>query len=127
MFLFSTRIGFQHFADQAALERHCQALLTQPACPASISRDDWEQLQTSATPVVRLVEVGQPMFLALADALIALVNRRLAHALRFPGAQSSTAMAGVEDALDMRALVDRRLTHLGSTVDGCPMHSQQSP
>lgn len=113
VFLFSTRTGFQYFADQAALERHCQALLTQPACPASISRDDWEQLQTSATPVVRLVEVGQPMFLALADALIALVNRRLAHALRFPGAQSSTAMAGVEDALDMRALVDRRLTHLG--------------
>ncbi|MBV6288701.1 M35 family metallopeptidase [Pseudomonas aegrilactucae] len=127
VFLFDTRAGFQHFTDQAALQRHCQALLTQASCPASISPDHWDQLQNGATPDLKLAEVSQPAFLVLADALIALINRRLAHALRFPGAQSSTARARVEDALDMRALVDRRLTHLGVSGRWRPTQRQERP
>lgn len=113
LYLFSASVGLQHFADLQHLERHCQTFLTPLSHPPSIAPRDLEDLRGHLALTVSLKPTDQPGFIVMADALIALVNRRVAHALRFPGAQGSVAAAAVDDALDLRALVDGRLVNLG--------------
>lgn len=112
LFLFRSSSGLRFFADENALGHHCRALLTQGDRPASIGKADWEDLQSVAPAGIRLSEIKTPVFTALADSIIALVSRHLSYALQFPGAQASTAAATVEDALDIRALIDERLLRL---------------
>jgi hypothetical protein len=111
IFLFSTLQGLRHFADQQSLTRYCIAADRQPGHDA-LSQQDRQTLQRVPATDITLSEIQGGIFPALADSLIALIERRLAWAVRFPGAQSSTAAAVFADALDIRRLIDQRLVRM---------------
>lgn len=113
LFVSSASGGLLHFADREALKRHCIERVSQAPRWIAIAQDHWNLLQDEAPTDITLTDIDQGAFLVLADNLSALIARRLAHALRFPGAQTGTAAAAVEDALDIRALIDSRLAHIG--------------
>lgn len=116
VFLFNPHSGLEWFDDQTSLKHHCRGLLTRGDRPGSITPDDWNELQQAPPHGISMTVIDGGIFPAVADSLIVLVKRRLAHALRYPGAQSSTACAAVEDALDIRNLIDVRLGKLGNSA-----------
>lgn len=116
VFLFNPRSGLEWFDDQTSLKHHCRGLLTKGDRPGSITPDDWSELQQAPPQGISMAVIDGGIFPAVADSLMVLIKRRLAHALRYPGAQSSTACAAVEDALDIRNLIDVRLGKLGNSA-----------
>ena len=112
VYLYSAESGIHHFHDEPSLHRFFLEVAVQNDRPAGIDSSHWLAMQASPPTQVMLMPLGEQPFRALARSITDLVNRNLAKALREPGAQSATAIAAVEDALDIRALVDLRLALL---------------
>jgi hypothetical protein len=124
--VFNPITGLHPFADRDALEQHFTALLAHAERPDSITQEHWQQLPHTSPVEVVLTQIANAVFPTLADSLIALLNRRLDHALRFTGAQSTTAAATFEDALDIRAMLDYRLAKLGNMRRWSPVEGRKS-
>lgn len=133
LFVFSSSRGLQHFADRQALKQHCIERISQTARWIAIAQDHWDLLQGEVPSDITLTEIDEKPFMTLADSLSELLVRRLDHALRYPGAQTGISAAAVEDALDIRALIDSRLSHISDArrwiTDhaGATVHSLPEP
>jgi hypothetical protein len=101
--------GIQRFHDKAALQRFYLEMASQPTRPRGLAHYDWQSLQASAATGVTLEPCGELPFAALSLSIVQRQARDLHKVLRAPGAQSSMALATIENALDIRELVDIRL------------------
>lgn len=112
VYMFSAEAGIRRFRHEAALKAFFLEVVAQPDRPQGLSMAHWPLLHAAQNPAVTLTPLASRPFQAMARSLADLLQHNLAHALREPGAQSRTALARLDDALDIRALVDRRLSPL---------------
>lgn len=115
VYLFSAPEGLQHFTDRQQLERYFQS-------PASLTRlmrltslDEHQALREQQVLRVRLDAIAQPLFGKMLDSIIALLKRNLQHVLGLPAIHPLREAVRIDDALDIRHLLDRRLLAVHDT------------
>jgi hypothetical protein len=109
VYIYMPATGIKRFHDTTALQRFYLEIAAQPMRPRGVCLDDWQNLQSTPATGVTLEPCAGLPFAALSESVIQLLARDLRAVLRAPGAQSSTALATVESALDIRELIDSRL------------------
>ncbi|MDB6144862.1 MAG: Uncharacterized protein JWP80_3906 [Pseudomonas sp.] len=112
LLLYSAHKGLRRFRSRLALEdyfatveggvelRHCLAL------------EDHARQQSAATFGLVLEDIGEGLFLERMDSIIALQKSNLLFALAQPRREGNQAGVMIDDALDVRSLIDTRLVRL---------------
>lgn len=121
-FRYSPALGLQRFDSLNNLIASCIGELKSAKAPQYVSREDWQALAQAERVQLELTALDTSAFEALATSLITLVKRRLNLALALPHAAPGHLLAAVEDALDIRALVDSELLGL-QRIDTGRAHS----
>lgn len=114
MFLFTPASGLVTLHTWAVLEKFVHDLTRGAERPEHVSLSNWASVQTFSTVHVEHYQALDAPFLALADTLIKFQQDNLTFRLGDHGPQVSTLLAEVDDALDLRGLLDPRLR----TLDG---------
>lgn len=109
LFIYSAATGIHRFANEAALLGFYAERIKQGSRPAGITQQHWQLLQASTQVRTQCQPITQKSFTALADAVILQLALGSVTVLRSPAAQTSTTLARLDDAMDIRALIDRRL------------------
>lgn len=114
-YLFSALDGLRHFADRPQLEEHFQRADNLATCLRLTSLDEHQSLREQRVLRVRLDLIDKPLFNKMIDSIIALQKRNLQHVLGLSAIDPLRAVVRVDDALDIRHLLDRRLAGLHDT------------
>lgn len=109
MFLFTPASGLMPLHTWAVLEKFVHDLTRGAERPEHVSLSNWASVQTFGTVHVEQYQALDTPFLALADTLIKVQLDNLTYRLGDHGPQVSTLLAEVDDALDLRGLLDPRL------------------
>ncbi|WP_341959086.1 DUF6543 domain-containing protein [Pseudomonas sp. RC10] len=110
---FSTDHRLLHFADLAALTEFLNTAPGRDQLRPALTLADQPMLGGAGVLQVSLVDILAPLCADRVDSIIALQSRNLAFALGLPCASEKRA-AMVDDALDVRPLVDPRQLAFGS-------------
>lgn len=109
LLVYSPLQGFRRFATLNALSDHFTTLAGRRELHAHVSLNDHALLNAAGTPVVGVYDVQLPPFLDCMDAVIGLQKRNLAFVLSREHLSVNAAAAMIDDALDIRHLIDMRL------------------
>lgn len=112
LYLFSAAYGLRRFASRQGLEQHFSSAQTLPELIRCTSLNEHAGLQAHKVQRVRLDLIEQPLFVRMLDSIIALQKRNLQHVLGLASVHHQRAAVRVDDALDIRHLLDRRLLGL---------------
>lgn len=110
--LYSPASGLRAFSELAALKDH---LLNEPdrtTLASGLTREDRITLRSMDAPRITFQPVKAPLFAERAASIIALQARQLAQALTQARQWQASAPLAVDDALDIRTLLDPRLLNL---------------
>jgi hypothetical protein len=110
LYLYGAKHGLQAFTDVDKLNDHFNTLRDRGELSPYLAREDHSTLWAMDTPQLSPVPIAGPPFEALADSIIQLQTRNLAFALRQSGHWTGTAPTLFDDALDIHALLDPRLS-----------------
>jgi hypothetical protein len=113
--LYTPVCGLRRFADRQQLLDEWATPQGQAELHACLSLNDHELLSQPAALSLRLDRLGHGLFQALADSMIALHKRNLLFALNLARPAPEQTPLMIDDALDLRALLDRRLLRAGMT------------
>lgn len=114
LFVYSANTGIRRFPNEAALKEFFREVSLQEHRPQGISQRHWPALQTSAARTVALEPVTATLPGAVVQSIIEVIQHNLIHVLGKPAGQPEAAIANFDDALDIRALLDRRLDCIDS-------------
>jgi hypothetical protein len=112
LYLYDIESGLQRFDALADLQQHFTALDKRHTRVRHLAWPDRSTLYSLDTPQLGLTPCTQPLFVELADSLVRLQARNLTFALQHPDPLREKATAHLDDALDLRALLDPRLLSL---------------
>jgi hypothetical protein len=116
LYLFSSSHGFARIANRQLMntyftdDRSREVLLSH----ASLVDRALISAQEGAL-AIRMREIGRPLFEAHIEAVIELQKRNLRHVLGLPSISYDKAAVRVDDALDIRGLLDHRLLRLNGS------------
>ncbi|WP_109512753.1 dermonecrotic toxin domain-containing protein [Pseudomonas ovata] len=109
LYLFSSRYGIRRFANRQQLEAHFRSDQGFVEVVHFTSLNEHGALQATGIEHVRLDLIEESLFTRQLESIIALQKRSLAHVLDLPAIEHKRAAVRVDDALDIRALLDHRL------------------
>lgn len=109
LYMFSAQDGLRYFASRALLEAHFRSPGGLAHLLSLTSLNEHEALHSQTLERVRLDAIDQPLFGKMLDSIIALQKRNLQHVLSLPVIHAVRCAVRVDDALDVRHLLDRRL------------------
>jgi hypothetical protein len=112
LYVYMPAAGLKRFRNENALQRFFLELTTQDARPRGLSQEAWQSLQSSPPLQVLVQPYPGPAFTDMAQSIVQTCAQDLQSVLQAPGAQSNTALANIEDTLDLRELLDSRLALL---------------
>lgn len=112
VFMYSPASGVRRFASAAALKLFFLEAISRSERSAFISLDDWQRLHGSGPVSASLRRVRGLGFAAQCEAIIALLERNVLHCLAHPeeAGDGDTLVARLDGAMDIRGLLDWRLT-----------------
>jgi hypothetical protein len=102
--------GIRRFATFKALSDHYATAAGRSELQFQVSLNDQALLGASGDLKIEAYEIVQPLFIDAVDAIIGLQKRNLGFVLAGAFSDADSAAAKVDDALDVRHLIDRRLT-----------------
>lgn len=109
LYMFSAQEGLRHFASRALLDAHFRSPGGLAHLLSLTSLNEHDALHSQTLERVRLDAINQPLFNKMLDSIIALQKRNLQHVLSLPPIHALRCAVRVDDALDVRHLLDRRL------------------
>ncbi|WNW11012.1 hypothetical protein RRX38_07535 [Pseudomonas sp. DTU_2021_1001937_2_SI_NGA_ILE_001] len=112
LYLVSPPHGVRRFVNRQQLQAHFQSAQGSDELLLHSSLNEHGALSRGRVGSLRLDLVEDPLFERQCESLIALQFRNLQHVLGLPVIASERAAVRVDDALDIRHLVDRRLLAL---------------
>ncbi|RRV05607.1 hypothetical protein EGJ27_17485 [Pseudomonas sp. v388] len=115
LYLFSVLHGFSRFSGMQALNEHFNSVAGLAELLPLTSIDAHQALHEHPVQGVLLDRIGTPLFAAMLESIIALQRRSLAHALSLQPIHYQRAAVRLDDALDIRHWLDRRLPMLQQT------------
>lgn len=101
--------GIRRFATFKALADHYAAAAGRNELRFHVSLNDQALLSTDGDLKIEAYEIEQPLFTDTIEAIIGLQKRNLGFVLASTFSDPESAAAKVDDALDVRHLIDRRL------------------
>jgi hypothetical protein len=112
LLLYSTINGLRRFQDSAALAEYCASTIGREELLHYLSASDQLLLRAAASFSLSSAAVKDALFIEISDSIIALQLENLEFVLDQPRKDFGALAAMVDDALDIRHLVDRRLLRL---------------
>ena len=116
IYLFSSRYGVRRFANRQQLQAHFSSGEGFAEIVHFISLNEQAALHASDIEQLRLDLIEVPLFTRQLESIIALQKRNLAYVLGLPVIERRRDAVRVDDALDIRHLLDHRLAGLHGTV-----------
>lgn len=114
IYLYSSRTGISRLTNRQALITHFTTDGGRAHLEAHTSLED-RALVNAGALMLRLDEIEQSLFLGHIDSVIAVQRRNLRYVLDLQPLAHEQAAARIDDALDIRGLIDPRLLNLGGT------------
>ncbi|MBX8555850.1 hypothetical protein K5D43_15290 [Pseudomonas cichorii] len=114
-YLYSTAHGFSRFSGIQALNEHFKSVAVLAEQLPLTSIDVHRALHDHSVQSVELGRLRSPLFAAMLQTIIDLQWRNLAHVLSMQPIHYQRAAVRVDDALDIRQCIDRRLPMLQHT------------
>jgi hypothetical protein len=111
-YLYSPASGLRAFSEMAALRDHLLNEADRTTLASGLTREDRITLLSMDAPKITFKPVKAPLFADRAASIIALQARQLKQALAQARQWQASAPLAVDDALDIRALLDPRLLNL---------------
>lgn len=111
-FQYAPHTGLQRFGDVRSLRAASLDALKGTRRPVYFAQTDWTALVQAAEPALELTQLDTPAFRSLATSIVDMMQRELSATLARPRPTSDQTLAALEDALDIRAMVDSRLPGL---------------
>lgn len=115
LFLYSAKEGLRRFNSVSAVADYFAGIKGRGEIFDHTSLDDDLLVRTQGGVHLRLDPMTKTPFIRLADSVIALQKRNLASILKLGFKSPAHASIAVEDALDIRCLIDPRLRVAGDT------------
>lgn len=115
LWLYSAFRGLRRFQDLAALNAHYTSTTGRDELLYHLSANDQVLIHEPKRLSLNTYPVEQWLFLDGIDSIIALHKRNLSFALDQPRKEFGACAAMIDDALDIRSLIDNRLLR----IDGC--------
>jgi len=112
LWLYSAFMGLRRFQDLAALNAHYTSTTGRDELLYYLSANDQVLLRESKRLSLNSYPVEQWLFLDGIDSIIALHKRNLSFALDQPRKEFGACAAMIDDALDIRSLIDNRLLRI---------------
>lgn len=113
LLLYSVEKGLRSFLDRAALNAHFDTDEGRTELLQYLSLDDHVRVLTPARLQLAYENIDGPLFLDRIDSVIALQGLNLAFVIGQPRKDRNQAAVMIDDALDIRHLIDHRLSRLG--------------
>jgi hypothetical protein len=110
--LYSPFKALRLYPDLAALARDCSSVEGHLEFKRYLSLDDQALFPAEGALQIEAYALNRRLADEQVDAVIGLQKRNLRFALSQPLSEDSQACAAIDDALDLRALIDGRLLHL---------------
>lgn len=131
-FQYAPDTGLQRFDDVQALTAASLSALKGARRPAYFSQTDWASLLLAAEPEIEVVELEAPAFRSLAMSIVQRMQRQVSATLARSRPSSAQTLATLENALDIRAMIDSRLPGLAtggrwSTPDSAAEVAEPAP
>ncbi|MGV8917191.1 MAG: dermonecrotic toxin domain-containing protein [Pseudomonas sp.] len=114
LLFYSLHSGLAAFVDREALQRYFSTVTGRSEMLLHVSLNDHPLLPSTGDLRLHVDEIEHPLFADRADSVIALQKRNLAFVIGQPHGERDQAAVKVNDALDIRPLIDRRLRRLFS-------------
>ncbi|WP_443696471.1 dermonecrotic toxin domain-containing protein [Pseudomonas sp.] len=113
LLLYSVGKGLRSFRNRRELSDHFSTGEGRTELLHYLSLDDHARVRTAARLQLAFENIDRPLFLDRVDSVIALQNRNLAFVIDQPRRDRDLAAVMIDDALDIRHLIDHRLSRLG--------------
>lgn len=110
---YSVEKGLRRFRNRLALEDYFSTAAGRIERLHYLSLNDHALLRGARTVQLNVEDIDRPLFQDRIDSIIALQQRNLAFAIAQPHTDRERAAVMIDDALDIRRLIDRRLLRLG--------------
>jgi hypothetical protein len=112
VYLYSSLQGFLRFSDSAKAIAHILSDSSRAGLLFYSSLNDHASLQMPGSVELRQDALTTGFFAEFVESVIALQKRNLRHVLDLPGIHAQKIPVRIDDALDIRGLLDGRLLHL---------------
>lgn len=112
--LYSPLKGLRHLSDWGALTRLIASAEGRLELKAYLSLDDQAVVMAAADWQMRAYPLDKPLFLDCLDAIIGLQKRNITVAPQRGCDEAGELLALLDDALDVRALLDARMPYVGA-------------
>ncbi|MCI3946499.1 hypothetical protein K0038_03558 [Pseudomonas syringae] len=116
VYLYSSLAGFKHFDNMARMTTHLVGDPARARLLASASLNDHPALCAQGHVELQFEPVTTAFFSEFVEGVIALQKRNLRHVLGLPPIAFEKIPARIDDALDIRALLDGRLLNLPASA-----------
>ncbi|MGV8863543.1 MAG: dermonecrotic toxin domain-containing protein [Pseudomonas sp.] len=113
LLLYSAEKGLRSFRNRTELSDHFSTSEGRTELLHYLSLEDHVRVRTAARLRLAYENIDRPLFLDRVDSVIALQNRNLAFVIGQPRSDRDLAAVMIDDALDIRHLIDHRLSRLG--------------
>lgn len=112
LYLFSSLYGFRHYVDRKQISEHFSSVQGRAELLSFSSLDDHSLIDMQGTLKLRVDALTVPWFPEFIRSIIGLQKRNVRYALGLPAIAYQKASVRVDDALDVRGLLDARLLRL---------------
>lgn len=113
LLLYSVGKGLRSFRNRTELNDHFSTGEGRTELLHYLSLDDHARVRTAARLQLAFENIDRPLFLDRIDSVIALQSRNLAFVIGQPRRDRDQVAVMIDDALDIRHLIDHRLSRLG--------------